>query len=659
MTLNNAAARPATLNPSAAHAEPALRLSLTLEALFYVGLALLALSLRLVQLGNHPLDNTQAEQALAALRAVNPQVAGETLVADSPLTYLFNTISFSFMAQGNVAARLPVAIGGALLALAPLLWRRYLNPLPPLIMSLLLTISPVALLSARTMSPVTWTMLLAVIVPWLVLRYVETRRPDWAILATAAAAAMILLADPAGLLALLALAFGLAFAWLTADPADPDLDLPATVRELARSWPWANGGLAAGVVIAVVGTGFFFLPSGLTSVGNVLWTGVTGFVQRQDGAPVAFPLLVALRYETGLVLFGLLAVYRAVRQGGFFERTLAGWFLGGVVWSLGYAGATAGHALWLTVPLCALVGLSITHWLTERADFMWRVPSWSVTAHAAITFILWMAVGMSVLMLGKRLLLDVPGQITDLGTLVDKLTAGFYSRSTANTDWIEFEEGIGTWAYVLGFIQQGLLMMSLFTVMIGVLFFLVGSLWGARTGARGLALGTLAFTLLFSFGLGGRAAYGIPGDPREYWYLDPVTDDVDELRATLREMSLRDTGEPRLMAITAWIPGDGDSGALAWALRDFLNVTFVDGVGPEVATAAVLMPVIFPQPRMGADYVGKDLIIRQAWSAASLFWKDAIMWFYRGDSQIKPVTGEAYMIWIRKDVYGVEQVTEE
>jgi hypothetical protein len=54
-----------------------------------------------------------------------------------------------------------------------------------------------------------------------------------------------------------------------------------------------------------------------------------------------------------------------------------------------------------------------------------------------------------------------------------------------------------------------------------------------------------------------RAALGVPGDPREFWYADPVTDDVRELRATLREMSLRATGELRLIEISAFVPEDG------------------------------------------------------------------------------------------------------
>ena len=140
------------------------------------------------------------------------------------------------------------------------------------------------------------------------------------------------------------------------------------------------------------------------------------------------------------------------------------------------------------------------------------------------------------------------------------------------------------------------------------------------------------------------------------WYLDPVTHDVDELRDTLGEMSLRATGTPHLIGVTVQAQDDG---ALAWALRGFPNAVFVRGVGPEISTPAVVTPVTVPQPAMGADYGGKDLILRRMWATDSLSWRDGLMWLYRGDSRLKPVPLEQVMLWVRKDVYGVQQVTED
>jgi hypothetical protein len=189
-----------------------------------------------------------------------------------------------------------------------------------------------------------------------------------------------------------------------------------------------------------------------------------------------------------------------------------------------------------------------------------------------------------------------------------------------------------------------------------VLYFLVGSMWGARASWRGLALGTLVFGLLFGFGAGWRGAYLNWDDPRELWYTaGPVSNDAHELHDTLREMSLRATGEPHLIDIVAWVP---ENGALAWVLRDFPNTTFVSGTGAEINAAAVIVPVGGTRQRMGADYVGKELSISPAWDISALSWRDELLWFYRAASKANPTPGEQVMLWIRKDVYGVEQVTE-
>jgi hypothetical protein len=640
---------------SETHALPAIRAWITLEIALYIALGALALTLRLVQLGHLPLGDAEARQALAALRTVNPQTPGDAPVAQSPITYILNALMFGFRMNGEVVARLPVALGGVLLTLAPALWRRYLNPLPPLIVSFLLAISPVALLASRTMSPVVWTMLLALVAPWMVLRFVETRDSRWAVAAMAAFSAMVFLTEPGGLLVLLSLLFGVFVAMVTDDGSASETDIPAAIRSLWREWPWLNGALAGMLVVIAVGTGLFWLPSGLTTVGNVVWSCVKGLVHRTSGTPIAFPFGVVLRYEFGALLFGLIACYRAIREGGFFERALVGWTLAGLFWSVGYAGAGAADALWVTVPLSVLIGLMVTGWISERASAFWDVPAWGVPLHAVLTIGLWLAAGLSVLLLSKRILYDLPGGVSQLGELIKALFKGVYNRNADQPQWITVQ-GTSVLDYVLGFMQQYLVVGLLMALLNGVVFFLIGSIWGARTAWRGFALGTLAALLLFSFGLGGRAALNPAGDPREYWFVHPVTSDVFEMNDTLQEMSLRATGEPRLITITAWVP---ENGALAWALRDYPNTVFVDGVGPEVTSAAVVMPMVSPQPHMGADYVGKDLIIRLGWDMNTLSWRDWVMWYYRSDSLIKPTPSELMMLWVRKDVYGVETVTED
>lgn len=650
LTLDNSVGGAAADQPN--EALP-LRLYVTLEVALYAVLAVIALLLRAAQVGHAPLGDSEAREALAALRAVNGQVAGEALIAHSPWTFLLHGLGFTFLGTSDAVARLPSVLGGTLLAVSPVLWRRYLHPLPPLIISVLLTVSPVGVLASRTSSPVVWSLLLAVVGSWLALRFVETRQEVWAVGATMALGGLALLVEPAGFLLLMAMGFGFIFAWLT--ETDPDTDLLGAVREVWRVWPWGNGLLAVGVLSLMTATGFFLMPSGLTALGEALWTGLDGFVSRPVDVPIAFPLWIALRYEPAILLFGIPSCYRAMREGSFFERVLVGWFLMGLVLSLAYAGGSAAHALWLTVPLTVLVGLAVTRWLTDKPESFWAVPDGSVILHGLVTLALWIAFGVSVMMLGKVLLLDLPEGVTKFTALRHALLEGIYSRDLGDPDWVTVQ-GVLVPDYVLGQIQRQILMASAFFFLPLVLFFVAGTASGARAAWYGLALGTFGVLLLFGMGAGLRAAYLNWDDPRELWYVQPVTEDVRELRATLEEMSLRDTGDPYLIHVTAQVPEDG---ALAWALRSFPNTVFVDGVGPEVKTAAVLTPTAELDPRLGADYVGKDLVIRLWWDRDIPYWRDGIMWIYNGDSRVSPQPDLRLNIWIQKDVYGVERVTEE
>jgi hypothetical protein len=652
MTVHNAAALAATDQP--ATDRPASGLRITLEMLIYAGLAVLTVVLRMASLGDAPLNDGAAREALAALRAMDGEVPGGALVAHSPLTFLLSVASFTLLTATDFAARLPVALGGVLLTLSPLVWRRYLRPLPALILALLLTISPVVLLASRTGSPVVWSLLLAVLLPWCVLRFVETGTEAWAIAATAAAGALVLLAEPTGVLTLAALAFGVAFAWVTEDEARDDLR--ARARAVWTGWPWGRALLITAGGVVLVSTAFFTHPAGLTAPGDTLWAGLKGFVNRPAHTPVAFPLWVSLRYEFGIVLFGLIASYQAVREGTFFERALTGWFLAGLVWALVYAGAGAAHALWIVIPLSVLVALQVTRWIVERADAMWNVPGWAVPAHGLLTLALWGAVAVSVVLLGKLLLIEVPGGVDDLGAFARKLVEGIYSRDQGdanNPPAVLYLQDIPVYEYVLGFTQLRLIMTVLVSLLNVVLFFIVGSIWGAQSAGRGFALGTVTFLVLFSFGLGGRAAFENAENPREFWYPNPVTGDADELRDTLRTMSQRANGTPHLIAVTAQVPEDG---ALAWALRSYPNTTFVHGVGPQVDSDAVLMPLRATEPDLGAPYIGKDLATRAQWDSASLSWRDVLMWYYRGASLRKPEPGEVMMLWIKSDIYGVQAI---
>jgi hypothetical protein len=121
-------------------------------------------------------------------------------------------------------------------------------------------------------------------------------------------------------------------------------------------------------------------------------------------------------------------------------------------------------------------------------------------------------------------------------------------------------------------------------------------------------------------------------------------------------MSRQATGEIYRLDITVQAPDDD---ALAWALRRFERTKFVRGVGIEVDSAAVITPKTAAQPVLGADYVGQDFALTDRWELASLNWTDAIGWLTLRETRWRPEANRQVTLWVRKDVYGVEQVTAQ
>jgi hypothetical protein len=220
------------------------------------------------------------------------------------------------------------------------------------------------------------------------------------------------------------------------------------------------------------------------------------------------------------------------------------------------------------------------------------------------------------------------------------------------------------WVLLRVLINQGQptvpLMVIIFTFFLLVIsFFLAGSLWGSRAAWRGVGFAFLIYFVVYGLALGWQASVTFANDPRELWQINPPTRKINRLVDTLEQMSRFDKstrGEPDKITIAVQAPDDG---ALAWALRDFDNVDYVEGVGLEIATGAVIVPYDEKGYTFGADYVGQDFILSEEWHLYDLSWTDFFAWLNVRETRFKPSIGDRYMLWVRKDVYGVREVTTE
>jgi predicted membrane-bound mannosyltransferase len=729
---------------------------ISLEFIAYSVIFLFALVVRVVNLGAVELNAAEAHEALAALHRVQPDLADTRAVADAPLMAFFNQLAFFLIEPNTALARLGTAVVGALMVLGPVLWRKQMGVSAALAMSALLAVSPVALAASRTMGGVVWTLAAAFLLVWFINHFRATRNPSSGIAATVVAVAMVFLTEPTGVLTLLAMAFGLVFATVLG-PRDEAERINTAENSLWQDWPWRDGLIAASGVMLVIGTGFFAAPEGLTSVGNTIYQLVDGFVTRPDDVPLGYALLVAARYDLGLLILGLIGLYFALAEDGFFARFLGGWMVFGLVMALLYQNAGPDAALWIIFPATGLTGLLVERMLRDPSIGYWVVPRWGVAAHALATTALLTAIAINAVRIGDALLteaqpfsyhrmtVNVPAdagakigtfneatgentfeirseiatmitlqlwRIDDTvdpilriendadelvypptpyddgrrGTVIENL-----QLAAGQTYFVRVEPGPATtgrgqfvllshpqsameddgvvpfntrldvpefWTLLRAVRNQNLppltVMITVFLFLLTVIaYFLVGSIWGSRAAWRGLGFGVLLYAMLFGIGLGWQASVTFGDDPRELWQTEPASPHLDRLIETLEDMSRNGTGLEDAIEITVQAPSDG---SVAWALRNFPNVHYVNGVGVETTTQAVLVPYENRNDLLGDDYVGQDFALGTAWSLSDLSWLDMVPWLNTRETRFKPVVDARYMLWVRSDVYGVDEV---
>ena len=100
---------------------------------------LIALGLRLVQLGAAPLTDSEANLALQALHIAN---GTRPLLGPQPAYILLTSVLFLIFESSNFMARLFPAIVGSAMVFTPMFFREKLRPRPALILAFLFAIDP-------------------------------------------------------------------------------------------------------------------------------------------------------------------------------------------------------------------------------------------------------------------------------------------------------------------------------------------------------------------------------------------------------------------------------------------------------------------------------------------------------------------------------------
>jgi hypothetical protein len=554
---------------------------------------MLALGLRLFQLGAASLTDGEANWALQALSLARGQ---PVILGAQPAYLLLTSLLFSVFKDTNFLARLFPALTGSLIIWLPFYFQRWLGESQwirraGIVMAFGLAIDPgLVSLSRQVGSPVS-----ALVFSLLFLASLYNRRMVWA----GVFAAMALLSGPAILQGALILLVSWGVYRLL-----PHKSSPLQAEEGEQDTPTEGfsagslrvAGLSFALTILFAGTLFFQIPQGLGALADT----ISAFLKiwlTPSGILVFFlPASLAV-YQPLVLIFAVYAIVQAWRDGvddnAVRQRMfgLALWALVGMVIPLLVSGRQVGDMVWALVPLWALASQAVSRASLELVDATTRL----VVLCLSLLLVILAVVGwFNVLSIGRY-----------------QVNVGLY------------------WAIIIGAFLLGL---------IAVLLASAG--WSSTTAKRGViwSLCLLMGLQLFS------STWGMvivrQNNAQELWAPPPTTSKTDLLLSTLTDLSSWNTGLRDQLEIVSL----ADSAALNWALRDFPNARYQSTLSSTESPPVVITMKGADEPQLADKYRGQDFI----WRVKAGSQTNILNWL--AFRQV-PLNYDQLILWARADLF--------
>ncbi|HEY5901822.1 MAG TPA: hypothetical protein VIU39_04665 [Anaerolineales bacterium] len=555
------------------------------EGWLYALAFVLALALRLIRLGAFPLADAEALQGLQAMQVA---AGARGAIGPNPAYALITGALFFLFDHSNFIARLVPALMGALLVLAPALFKSRLKPRVAVILAFFLALDP-GLLAVSRQAGSGILAVAALVFAW---GFWERGRPR----AAGISAALALLGGPAFWAGLLGLALSWAILQSMDRPAPPNEAeaAPRAARAPFVTEPLKPALTAFLITFVLLGTLFFTVPGGLTGALEALLAYLRGWVtpSKITGRVISFALLA---YQPLTVLLALAALVRGWIGGSRRVIRLTVWALVTLLLAVFYPGHQIQDLAWALIPLSALAALELSRHFDMRRE--------------------------------ERL--EVGGVL-----LLTSLILIFAWLDLASLPWTPGPSGEAN-------LRIWLFAGALFLLAVSILLVAVG--WSARSARLGAVWGVTLMLGLYSLSAGLAAGRLRANYTSELWAAGTYPVHAALLTSTVDDLSQWSRGNNDAQPVTIY---NYDSAALRWLLRDHAPVV-VDGLDPASAPPLLITPLM-DNPGLAARYRGQDFTWDQepAWDAARA--NDWVRWLVLRDM---PQQYKTLILWARDDLF--------
>jgi hypothetical protein len=327
------------------------------EGWLYALAFLLALGLRLTQLGATPLADAEAVPALQAFQIAQ---GAKPALAPHPFYILSTSILFFLYGGGtNFLARLIPALIGSLLVFAPLLFDDRLKPRPSLLLAFFIALDPgMVAISRQAASPI--FAIVFVFIAWACVNKNKTGLAGFF-------AALALLSGPSVWLGLL----GLCITWAILQGLKPRRAPETRVERPPFNIKTALPSFV--ITFITAGTLFFIAPSGLSAAFASIPAFINTWLTPSDVSAGRL-FLSLLVYQPLAFLLALIAIIRGWVNGSFRIIPLSIWLLVSLLLAVFLPSRQVIDLAWTLIPLCALAALefarSFTIFPEERSEVM-------------------------------------------------------------------------------------------------------------------------------------------------------------------------------------------------------------------------------------------------------------------------------------------------